>query len=124
MCHGARARQHRTLREWRRQSKHGRGWGYGFKLHVQGDETGRLGGVDLTTATVDERKLLDPLTRWMKEGIVVGDGGYLSQAKAPALAHRGVYLLTTTRKHMRKVASQFPRACLQLRHRGEECFEF
>ena len=39
---------------------------------------GRLGGFDLTTATVDDRKLLEPLIRWMQDGIVVGDGGYLS----------------------------------------------
>jgi hypothetical protein len=65
-------------------------------------------------------KLLDPLTRWMKTGIVVGDGGSLSQATE--LAARGVYLLTATRKTMRHVASQFQLACLQLRHRVEELF--
>jgi hypothetical protein len=73
---------------------------------------------------VDDRKLLDPLTRWMTDGIVVGDGGSLSPAKAKALAARGVYLLTPTRKNMRPLASQFQLACLQLRHRGEEWFEF
>ena len=124
VCHIARVRQHRTFRAWARKSKNGMGWWYGFKLHVQCDEAGRLCGFDLTTATVDDRKLLDPLTRWMKEGIVVGDGGYLSQAKAKELAQRGVYLLTTTRKNMRHVASQFQLACLQLRHRVEELFEF
>ena len=124
VCHVARARQHRTFRDWARKSKNGMGWWYGFKLHVQGDEAGRLCSFDLTTATVDDRKLLDPLTRWMKDGIVVGDGGYLSQAKAKELAQRGVYLLTATRKNMRHVASQFQLACLQLRHRVEEVFAF
>lgn len=124
VCHVARARQHRTFRAWARKSKNGMGWWYGFKLHVQCDEAGRLCGCDLTTATVDDRKLLDPLTRWMKDGMVVGDGGYLSQAKARELAQRGVYLLTPTRKNMRHLASQFQLACLQLRHRVEELFEF
>jgi Transposase DDE domain len=124
VCHVARAHQHRTFRAWARTSKNGRGWWYGFKLHVQCDEAGRLSAFDLTTATVDDRKLLDPLTRWMKDGIVVGDGGYLSQAKAKGLAQRGVYLLPATRKNMRQVASQFQLACLQLRHRVEELFEF
>ena len=119
VCHVARARQHRTFRAWARKSKNGMGWWYGFKLHVQCDEAGRLCGFDLTTATVDERKLLAPLTRWMKDGVVVGDGGSLSQAKAKDLAQRGVYLLTTTRKNMRHLASQFQLACLQLRHRVE-----
>jgi IS5 family transposase len=124
VCHIARERQHRTFRDWARKSKNGMGWWYAFKLHVQCDEAGRLCGFDLTTATVDDRKLLAPLTRWMKEGIVVGDGGYLSQAKAKELAQRGVYLLTATRKNMRHLASQFQLACLSLRHRVEEFFEF
>lgn len=124
VCHVARARQHRTFRHWAPKSKHGMGWWYGFKLHVQCDEVGRLCAFDLTTATVEDRQLLDPLTRWLHDGIVVGDGGYLSQAKARALAQRGVYLLTSTRKNMRKVASQFQLACLLLRHRVEEVFAF
>jgi IS5 family transposase len=124
VCHVARARQHRTFRDWARKPKNGMGWWYGFKLHVQCDEAGRLCAFDLTTATVDDRKLLDPLTRWLKDGIVVGDGGSLSQAKAKELAARGVYLLTATRKNMRHLASQFQLACLQLRHRVEELFEF
>lgn len=124
VCHIARARQHRTFQEWARKSKNGMGWWYGFKLHVQCDEAGRLCGFDLTTATVDDRKLLDPLTRWLADGIVVGDGGYLSQAKARDLAQRGVYLLTPTRTNMRHLASQFQLACLQLRHRVEEVFAF
>jgi hypothetical protein len=56
----------------------------------------------------------------MTDGIRVGDGGYLSQAKTTELAQRGVSLLTTTRKNMRHVASQFQVACLQLRPRVEE----
>lgn len=124
VCHIARVAQHRTFCPWARKSKNGMGWWYGFKLHVQCDEHGRLCAFALTTATVDDRKLLDPLTGWLKDGIVVGDGGYLSQAKAKELAARGVYLLTTTRKNMRSLASQFQLACLQLRHRVEELFEF
>ena len=88
------------------------------------EEAGRLGGLDLPTATVDDRKLLTPLTRWLKDGIVVGDGGYLSPAKATELGARGVYLLTATRKHRRRLASQFQLACLQLRPRVEELFAF
>jgi DDE family transposase len=89
------------------------GWGYGLKLHVQCDDAGRLCGFALTTATVDDRKLLAPLTRWMKDGIVVSDGGYLSRAKAKALAQRGGYLFTATRKNMRHAANQLQLALLR-----------
>jgi len=124
VCKVVRARQHRTFRAWARKSKTGSGWWYAFKLHVQCDTEGRLCAFDLTTATVDDRKLLAPLTRWIRDGIVVGDSGYLSQAKARELAAPGIYLITTTRKNMRALASQFQLACLQLRHRVEELFEF
>jgi hypothetical protein len=124
VCKVARASQHRTFKAWARKSKNGMGWWYGFKVHVQCDEEGRLCAFDLTTASVDDRKLLEPLTRWMQTGIVVGDGGYLSEAKAYELGSRGVYVLTGIRKNMRKLASQFQLACLQARHRIEELFEF
>jgi hypothetical protein len=124
VCKVSRARQHRTFRAWARKSKTGSGWWYGFKLHVQCDAEGRLCAFDLTPATVDDRKLLAPLTGWIRSGIVVGDSGYLSQAKAQELATRGIYLITTTCKNMRTLASQFQLACLQLRHRVEELFEF
>jgi Transposase DDE domain len=124
VCKVARASHHRTFQAWARKSKNGMGWWYGFKVHVQCDEEGRLCAFDLTTASVDDRRLLEPLTRWMATGIVVGDGGYLSEAKAYELGSRGVYLLTGIRKNMRKLASQFQLACLQARHRIEELFEF
>jgi hypothetical protein len=124
VCKVARASQHRTFEPWARKSKSGSGWWYGFKLHVQCDEEGRLGAFDLTTASVDDRKLLEPLTRWLKTGIVVGDRGYISEAEAYELGSRGVYVITAIRKNMRKLATQFQLACLQARHRIEELFEF
>ena len=65
---------------------------------------------------------LTPLTRWMQTGMVVGDRGSLSAAKAYELGSRGVYVVTGMRKNMRKGASLFPLACLQARHRIEELF--
>jgi hypothetical protein len=124
VCKVARASQPRTFRAWARKSKNGRGWWYGFKVHVQCEEEGRLCAFDLTTASVDDRRLLEPLTRWMPSGIVVGERGSLSEAKAYELGSRGVYVLTGIRKTMRKLASQFQLACLQARHRIEELFEF
>lgn len=124
VCPIARVRQQRTFGPWARKSKNGMGGWDGVKWPVQGDEVGRLCGFDLTPATVADRRLLDPLTRGMQDGSVVGDGGYLSQAKAHDLAQRGVSLLTPTRKHMRHLASPFQRASLRVRHRVEELFNF
>jgi len=124
VCKVARASQHRTFRAWARKSKTGSGWWYGFKMHVQCDEAGRLCAVALTTASVDERRLLTPLTHWMTTGVVVGDRGYISEAKGQELGARGIYVITAIRKNMRKLASHFQLAGLQARHRIEELFEF
>jgi len=56
----------------------------------------------------------------MRDGLVVGDGDYLSQARAKDLAARAVYVLTATRNHMRHLARQLQLACLHLRHRVAE----
>jgi len=124
VCKVARASQHHTFRRWARKSKTGSGWWYGFKLHVQCDDEGRLCAFALTTASVDDRKLLTPLTQWMTTGIVVGDRGYISEAKAHELGSRGIYVIAAICKNMRKLATQFQLACLQARHRIEEVFEF
>ena len=124
VCKVARASQHRTFRPWARKSKTGSGWWYGFKLHLQCDEEGRLCTVALSAASVDERKLLTPLTPWMTTGVVVGGRGYISAAKAQELGTRGVYVITAIRKNMRKLASPCQLACLQTRHRVEELFAF
>jgi Transposase DDE domain len=60
----------------------------------------------------------------MTTGVVVGDRGYISEAKAQELGARGIYVITAIRKNMRKLASAFQLACLQARHRVEELFEF
>jgi hypothetical protein len=118
VCKVARAHQHRPFRAWARTSKTGSGWWSGFKLHVHCDTAGRLSAFDLTTATVDDRKLLGPLTRGIGDGMVAGDSGSRSQAKARELATRGISLIPTPRKHRRALATQFQLACLQFRHRG------
>lgn len=96
----------------------------GFKLHAQCDQRGRLCAVRLTAANVDDRHLLDPLSDWIETGIIVGDRGYISQERARELGRRGIHLYTPNRKNMKKLATPFQVACLQARHRIEECFEF
>ena len=124
VCKVARAKQHKTFAKLAHKSKTGSGWYYGFKLHAQCDQEGRLCGFCLTAANTDDRKLLEPLTQWMDKGIVVADKGYLSQQAAYDLGARKVQLITGTRKNMKKLATPFQLACLQARHRIEEVFEF
>lgn len=124
VCKVARAKQHRTFKAHARKSRNGSGYWYGFKLHVQCEQRGRLCAVCLTAANVDDRRMLDPLCQWIEHGIVVGDRGYISKDKATELGRRGVKLFTPNRKNMKKLATPFQVACLQARHRVEEAFEF
>lgn len=124
VCKVARASQHKTFRRWARKSKTGMGWWYGFKLHLQCDQEGRICAAAFSAANVDDRRLLDSMTRWMEFGIVVGDKGYISQEKANELNSRNVQLLYGARKNMKRLASRFQLACLEARHRIEEVFEY
>src|SRR5438876_1221681 len=84
----------------------------------------RRGSGRLMAANVADRQLLDPLCAWIEHGLVVGDRGYISQAKAEELGRRGIKLCTPIHKNMKKLATPFQVACLQARHRVEGAFEF
>lgn len=120
----ARAKQHRTFKQHARQSHNGSGYWYGFKLHAQGAQRGRLCAVRLTAANVDDRQLLEPLADWIETSSIVGDRGYISQERARELGQRGLHRYTPNRKKLKKLATPFQVAYLQARHRIEECFEF
>ena len=119
VCKVSRAKQHKTFRAIAHKSKTGGGYYYGLKLHLQCDQEGRITALRLTAANVDDRKMLDPMTKWINVGIVVGDKGYLSADKAYELGSRNVQLITGTRKNMKKLATPFQLAALQARHRVE-----
>jgi IS5 family transposase len=124
VCKVVRAIAHKTFAKGARKSRTRSGWWYGFKLHLQCDEDGRVLGLRVTAANVDDRRVLDQMTAWMASGILVGDAGYVSKAKAEELGARGVTLVTGIRKNMKKLATAFDLACLRARRRVEEVFGF
>jgi hypothetical protein len=124
VCTVARASQHQTFGHWARQSQTGRGGGDGVKLPAPCAEEGRLCAFALSTAAVDDRHLLSPLTQWMTTGVVVGDRGSISEAIAGERGVRGLYGITALRKTRRNLPSQCQLPCLHARHRIEELCEF
>jgi IS5 family transposase len=124
VCKVVRAIAHKTFAKGARKSRNRSGWWYGFKLHLQCDEEGRVLGLRVTAGNVDDRRVLDQMTAWMASGILVGDAGYVSAAKAEELGARGVKLVTGIRKNMKKLATAFDLACLRARRRVEEVFGF
>lgn len=56
--------------------------------------------IKLTSGNVNDVAILESLTQELK-GILLGDKGYLSKAKAEALAARGLKILTPPRRNMK-----------------------
>ncbi len=63
------------------------GWFYGFKLHLVINNLGEIINLKLTSGNVHDVAILESLTQELKE-IYFGDKGYLSKAKAEALASK------------------------------------
>jgi hypothetical protein len=119
VCHPKRSGRHKVVAGLARWGRNSLGWCYGFKLHLLINDVGELLTCRLTAANVDDRSPVPALVAKV-QGKVVGDRGYISEAKAYELGSRGVYVLTGIRKNMRKLASPFQLARLQARHRIEE----
>ena len=77
------------------------GWFYGFKLHLIVNEQGELLAVHLTPGDVDDRMPLPEMTKGLF-GKLFGDKGYLSQALFEQLFERGLELITSLRKNMKR----------------------
>ena len=61
---------------------------------------GEIINLKLTSGNVHDVAILESLTQELK-GILLGDKGYLSKAKAEALAARGLKILTPSRRNMK-----------------------
>ena len=71
-----------------------------FKLHLVINNLGEIINLKLTSGNVHDVAILESLTQELK-GILLGDKGYLSKAKAEALAARGLKILTPSRRNMK-----------------------
>ncbi len=88
------------LKAWPVVEKVSTGWFYGFKLHLVINNLGEIINLKLTSGNVHDVAILESLTQELK-GILLGDKGYLSKAKAEALAARGLKILTPSRRNMK-----------------------
>ena len=91
------------------------GWSFGFKLHLIINHLGEIASLKLIKGNVDDRKpipeMSDPLF-----GKLYADKGYISQALSGELLEKGVELVTTIRKNMKKkFISLWDRAILKKR---------
>mgnify|MGYP000406848509 CR=1 FL=1 len=77
------------------------GWSYGFKLHLLINHLGEIVALKLTTGNVDDREPVSDMADSIF-GKLYGDKGYISKALSGELLEKGVELITTVRKNMKK----------------------
>ena len=100
VCHNLRIKRNRVFKGLANRGKSSMGWFYGFKLHLVINNLGEIVNLKVTSGNVHDVAVLESLTQEIK-GVLLGDKGYLSKAKAEALAARGLKLLTPSRKNMK-----------------------
>jgi hypothetical protein len=115
VCHNLRIARHKVFKDLAKRGKTSTGWFFGFKLHLVFNDQGELMACKLTAGNVDDRKVVEDLTRRL-EGWLFGDKGYLSKSLEESLLNRGLQLFTRVKKNMKdKVISKVQQALLNQR---------
>jgi len=100
VCHNKRINRNRIFKGLAARGKTTMGWFYGLKLHMVVNHKGSIMAVKITPGNVDERSILDELTRNLK-GNLFADKGFISQKLFKKLFQRGLKLITGIRKNMK-----------------------
>ena len=98
MCHNKRINRNRVFKGLAARGKTTMGWFYGLKLHLVINHKGSIVAVKITSGNVDERTVLDEMTRRLK-GSLFADKGYISQNLFKTLYQRGLKLITGIKRN-------------------------
>ena len=91
------------------------GWSFGFKLHLIINHLGEIISLKLTKGNEDDRKPIPEMSEGLW-GKLYADKGYISKALTGELLDKGIELITTVRKNMKKkFISLWDRALLKKR---------
>jgi len=100
VCHNKRINRNRVFKGLAARGKTTMGWFYGLKLHMVINHKGSIVAVKITPGNIDERALLDEMTRNLK-GTLFADKGFISQDLFKKLFQRGLKLITGIRRNMK-----------------------
>jgi hypothetical protein len=98
VCHNRRINSNKVFKNIATRGKTSMGWFYGLKLHVSINHKGEIMAVRFTAGNVNDRNMLDDITRELK-GKVFGDKGYISRELFSKLWQRGLQLITGVRRN-------------------------
>ena len=101
VCHDKRVRRHKVFKGLAAQSHSTMGWFYGFKLHLIINQQGELMSFCVTKGNVDDRKVVEKLSKDLT-GIIAGDKGYLGKKLKADLAEKNLNLVTKVRRNMKQ----------------------
>ena len=115
VCHIIRAKRNKVFEGIAEHGKGSMGWSFGFKLHLIINHLGEIVALKLTKGNVDDRQLVSEMAESLF-GKLYDDKGYISKALTADLLEKGVELLTTVCKNMKKkFISLWDRAMLKKR---------
>ena len=115
VCHIIRAKRNKVFEGIACHGKGTMGWSFGFKLHLIINHLGEIVSLKLTKGNEDDRSPVSEMADGLF-GKLYGDKGYISKALTGELLEKGVELITTVRKNMKKkFISLWDRALLKKR---------
>ena len=115
VCHIMRAKRNKVFADIATHGKGSMGWSFGFKLHLIINHLGEIVSLKLTKGNEDDRKPVSEMANAVY-GKLYGDKGYISKVLSDELFDKGVELITTVRKNMKKkFISLWDRAILKKR---------
>lgn len=122
VCLNKNARNHRTMRGVAQWSKTGKGFFFGLKLHLSADLEERVLALRLTPGNSDDRAIFRKMNEKLK-GLFVADAAYLGKDLMRDFFIEGErMLLTAVRANMKKLATDWQIALLNLRMKVEVHF--
>jgi hypothetical protein len=101
VCHPKRISRNKVFKGLAALGKTTKGWFFGFKLHIIINENGALRRIKITPGNVDDRKVVNQMTKNMT-GLLFGDKGYISKELFLNLYRRGLKFVTGIKKNMQK----------------------
>jgi hypothetical protein len=101
VCHNRRIHSHKVFQGIAQRGHSSVGYFFGFKLHLAINHKGELVSFCVTRGNVDDRLVVDKLTRGLN-GLLAADKGYIDKKLTERLAKNGLKLITKVRKNMKK----------------------
>ena len=116
------SKNHRTMKGLSAMSKSSKGFFYGLKLHLSADVEGRVLGLKLTPGNTDDRTIFRRMNEKLR-GLFGADAGYVSkELERDFFIENERMLIAATRANMKKLATLWQIAILNLRMRIEVHF--